>query len=149
MTNVSAGVGEGNRAQSCQGSAGRTLIATSRPNLVSRARYSSPIPPLPSMRSSITPTSCRRGPEMAAHKRFALATDIAVYLCDPRSPWRRGSNKNTNGLLQEYFPKGTNLSAHSQEHLDYIASELSRRPRKTPEFATPAETFNACVASTG
>ncbi len=90
-----------------------------------------------------------RGLEMAAHKRFTLATDIAVYFCDPKSPWQRGSNENTNGLLREYFPKGTNLSIHSQEHLDTIARKLNTRPRKTLEFATPAETFNACVASTG
>lgn len=90
-----------------------------------------------------------RGLEMADHKRFTLATDIAVYFCDPNSPWQRGSNENTNGLLREYFPKGTNLSVHSQEYLDYIARKLNRRPRKTLEFATPAETLNAGVASTG
>ena len=90
-----------------------------------------------------------RGLEMADHTRFTLATDIAVYFCDPRSPWQRGSNENTNGLLREYFPKGTNLSVHSQDYLDYIATKLNRRPRKTLEFASPAETFNACVASTG
>ena len=90
-----------------------------------------------------------RGLEMADHKRFTLATNIAVYFCDPRSPWQRGSNENTNGLLRYYFPKRTNLSLHSQEHLDAVASQLNERPRKTLEFATPAETFNACVASTG
>ena len=87
--------------------------------------------------------------EMADHKRFTLATNIAVYFCDPRSPWQRGSNENTNGLLRYYFPKRTNLSLHSQEHLDAVARQLNERPRKTLEFATPAETFNACVASTG
>ncbi len=90
-----------------------------------------------------------RGLEMADHKRFTLATDIDVYFCDPRSPWQRGSNENTNGLLRYYFPKGTNLSVHSQEHLDRIARKLNERPRETLEFATPAETLNACVASTG
>ena len=90
-----------------------------------------------------------RGLEMADHKRFTLATDIAVYFCDPRSPWQRGSNENTNGLLRYYFPKRTNLSLHSQEELDSVARQLNERPRKTLEFATPAETFNACVASTG
>ena len=90
-----------------------------------------------------------RGLEMADHKRFTLATNIAVYFCDPRSPWQRGSNENTNGLLRYYFPKRTNLSVHSQERLDAVARQLNERPRKTLEFATPAETFNACVASTG
>ncbi len=90
-----------------------------------------------------------RGLEMADHKRFTLATDIAVYFCDPKSPWQRGSNENTNGLLRQYFPKRTDLSIHSQEHLDKIARKLNTRPRKTLEFATPAETLNAGVASTG
>ncbi len=90
-----------------------------------------------------------RGKELSDHKRFALATDIDVYFCDPQSPWQRGSNENTNGLLRQYFPKGTDLSAHSQAHLNKIARRLNEQPRKTLAFETPAERFNACVASTG
>ena len=90
-----------------------------------------------------------RGKEMADHQRFSLVTDIDVYFCDPRSPWQRGSNENTNGLLRQYFPKGTDLSLHSQAKLNAVARQLNERPRKTLEFQTPAARFNACVASTG
>ena len=90
-----------------------------------------------------------RGSEMADHQRFTLSTDINVYFCDPQSPWQRGSNENTNGLLRQYFPKGTHLSRHSQAKLNAVARQLNERLRKTLDFETPAERFNQCVASTG
>ncbi|AET95137.1 Integrase catalytic region (plasmid) [Burkholderia sp. YI23] len=90
-----------------------------------------------------------RGSEMADHNRFTVATDIEVYFCDPQHPWQRGSNENTNGLLRQYFPKGTDLSAYSQTKLNAVARRLNERPRKTLNFDTPAERFNQIVASTG
>jgi IS30 family transposase len=90
-----------------------------------------------------------RGKEMADHKRFTVATDVQVYFCDPQHPWQRGSNENTNGLLRQYFPKGTDLSAYSQTKLNAVARQLNERPRKTLNYETPAERFHQSVASTG
>ena len=90
-----------------------------------------------------------RGKEMADHKRFTLATDICVYFCDPQSPWQRGSNENTNGLLRQYFPKGLDISDYSQAQLNAVARRLNERPRMTLNYETPAERFSQLVASTG
>jgi len=90
-----------------------------------------------------------RGLEMAAHKEFSIATDARVYFCDPQSPWQRGTNENTNRLLRQYFPKGTDLSACSQADLNRTALQLNQRPRKTLAFRSPAEVFNESVALTG
>lgn len=90
-----------------------------------------------------------RGKEMADHRRFTLATDIQVYFCDPQSPWQRGSNENTNGLLRQYFPKGIDLSTFSQAELNEVARRLNERPRKTLGYETPIERYRQAVASTG
>jgi IS30 family transposase len=86
-----------------------------------------------------------RGKEMADHKRFTFATNVQVYFCDPRSPWQRGSNENTNGLLRQYFPKGTDLSQFSQAYLNKIATRLNQRPRETLGFETPADRLRAVL----
>ncbi|WP_421729139.1 IS30 family transposase [Brevundimonas sp.] len=90
-----------------------------------------------------------RGSELASHKRLAMASNVEVYFCDPRSPWQRGSNENTNRLLRQYLPHGTDLSVHSQAQLSPIARQLNERPRKTLLYRTPAETFAECVAAIG
>ena len=90
-----------------------------------------------------------RGKEMADHRRFTLATDIQVYFCDPQSPWQRGSNENTNGLLRQYFPKGIDLSTFSQAKLNEVARRLNERPRKTLDYETPIERYRQAVALTG
>jgi IS30 family transposase len=89
-----------------------------------------------------------RGTELADHKRFSVATDVAVYFCDPASPWQRGTNENTNGLLRQYLPQGVDLRRYTQADLDAIALRLNTRPRKTLGFQTPADRFKAIVAST-
>jgi transposase, IS30 family len=89
-----------------------------------------------------------RGLEMAKHKDFTVATDVQVYFCDPQSPWQRGTNENTNLLLRQYFPRGTDLSPYSQAQLDQVALRLNQRPRKTLGFQTPASKLQASVAST-
>ncbi|MBA2320836.1 MAG: IS30 family transposase [Deltaproteobacteria bacterium] len=101
------------------------------------------------------PTQLRRtvtwdqGKEMAEHARFKVDTNIDVYFCDPHSPWQRGSNENTNGLLRQYFPKGSDLAAHSRARLDTVARELNSRPRQTLGWMKPCEVFNRHVATTG
>lgn len=115
----------------------------------------------PAVRKALTkrittlPTELRRsitwdqGKELAEHVRFTVDTGVKIYFCDPRSPWQRGSNENTNGLLRQYFPKGTELSGFSQAQLNVVARELNGRPRRTLGGVTPSEAFAEAVASTG
>ena len=128
----------------------RFLMLVKTPNKNTQqlvAALSKQVRRLPSqLRSSLT---WDRGTEMAAHKSFTVDTDMRVYFCDPHSPWQRGSNENTNGLLRQYFPKGQDLSSISQKQLDEVAMRLNQRPRKTLDFATPAYIFAQSVAATG
>tara|TARA_R100000935_G_scaffold32404_1_gene52936 strand:- start:351 stop:611 length:261 start_codon:yes stop_codon:yes gene_type:complete len=84
---------------------------------------------------------------MAGHRKFTMATKIDAYFCDPQSPWQRGSNENTNRLLRQYFPKGVDISGFSQAELSAVARLLNERPRKTSQYQTPAEKFDACLAA--
>ena len=88
-----------------------------------------------------------QGKEMARPRPDRLAADLDIYFCDPHSPWQRGSNENTNGLLRQYFPKGTDLSVHSRQHLDAVADELNARPRKTLGWKTPAQALDEVLAA--
>jgi IS30 family transposase len=85
---------------------------------------------------------------MGAHVRFTVETGVQVYFCDPRSPWQRATNENSNGLLRQYFPRGTDLAAYSQAQLDRVATELNGRPRRTLGWSSPAEAFARVVALT-
>jgi len=90
-----------------------------------------------------------QGKELADHVRFSMATKMEIYFCDPHSPWQRGSNENTNGLLRQYFPSKDDLSLHSSAHLNAAARELNNRPRQTLNWMKPSEVFGQAVASIG
>ena len=127
----------------------RYVMLAKVPNRDSRSVVSALIEQARSLPDALWKTlTWDRGKEMAEHRRFTLATDVAVYFCDPQSPWQRGSNENTNRLLRQYLPRGTDLSVHSQERLNEIAREMNQRPRKTLDYETPAERFDTCVAMT-
>jgi IS30 family transposase len=112
-----------------------------------RSAMSAKILALPSeLRRSVT---WDRDTEMSQHLRFTIDTGVQVYFCDPNSPWQRGTNENTNGLLRQYFPKGTDLSQHSEAHLDEVARELNERPRQTLGWMTPLAKLTEAVATTG
>jgi IS30 family transposase len=124
-----------------------TLIRVpSKDTAVVVAALSQQVRKLPaSLRRSLT---WDRGLEMAKHQTFTVATNVKVYFCDPHSPWQRGTNENTNRLLRQYFPKGTDLSGYAQSELDKVAQRLNQRPRETLGFQTPASRLQASVAST-